>query len=344
MQIIVLKNGKLSSEESDNSSVYIYDNEDRLLYKRDFKGKDIIGTLVCKYNDQNDKCTTQMLNYYPKDYAYASGLKEGDSGVLDEIVFYKDSNGKVNKYQFQKDSKYLNFTDATDLYQKEFAQNSKTNSEDEYNVVKIMLDDFNNIDMGDDEGIEPTIENTETSNLDLKDNQSETEIHEPIANSETSNAIEERESNKSNVSSEESNYNVQKNVSETNEETVEKIIETPVEEKEEIDEEALAKEYINKVDIQIFDVDDVKAHSVYYDVDAILWIEPKIDYKIEKAIVTNQQTGDSLEISDLHIASRDFESCAGLDLAPGDNTITFVFYDNYGNTRQKTIVENKYSD
>ena len=282
-----------------------------------------------------------MLNYYPKDYAYASGLKEGDSGVLDEIVFYKDSNGKVNKYQFQKDSKYLNFTDATDLYQKEFAQNSKANSEDEYDVVKIMLDDFNNIDMGDDEEIEPTIENTETSNLDLNDNQSETEIHEPIANSETSNAIEERESNKSNVSSEESNYTVQEDLDENK---INKESEILAEESNEIDKAARAEEIMNNLRLDIMNLDDTYSKSAKFWVSAYYPSNNDVNFKVEKVIVTNNQTGNSIEIKDHSAGDNSFDSDVNIEFADGENVIEYVFYDNYGNTRQETRVTNKLSN
>ncbi len=66
-----------------------------------------------------------------------------------------------------------------------------------------------------------------------------------------------------------------------------------------------------------------------------------IKCKIEKVVVTNQQTGESAEV--IHTNEYDYIGSAQINLVDGSNTIIFTFYDNYGNTKQIIKTTNKLS-
>lgn len=68
--------------------------------------------------------------------------------------------------------------------------------------------------------------------------------------------------------------------------------------------------------------------------------ENNINYKLEKLVITNQQTNENLEITDQYPNS-DSYAFQNINLVEGTNTIIFTFYDNYGNTRQETKIINK---
>ena len=112
------------------------------------------------------------------------------------------------------------------------------------------------------------------------------------------------------------------------------------------DKKIKAKEALDLLDIEVSggesDISETFTSPIRCNISACYTTidENNINYKLEKLVITNQQTNENLEITDQYPNS-DSYAFQNINLIEGTNTIIFTFYDNYGNTRQETKIINK---
>lgn len=107
-----------------------------------------------------------------------------------------------------------------------------------------------------------------------------------------------------------------------------------------------AKEALDTIHTEIYagegaDIQQTYLSPISYGITAYYkaYDNNEINYRIEKVVVTNQETGASTEV--VHNSEYNSIGSAKVDLIDGINTIIFTFYDNYGNTKQVTKTINK---
>lgn len=107
-----------------------------------------------------------------------------------------------------------------------------------------------------------------------------------------------------------------------------------------------AKEALDTINTEIYagegaDIQETYLSPISYGITAYYtaYDDNDINYRIEKVVAVNQQTGMSKEV--IHNNEYNSIGSAELDLVDGTNTIIFTFYDNYGNTKQVTKTINK---
>lgn len=107
-----------------------------------------------------------------------------------------------------------------------------------------------------------------------------------------------------------------------------------------------AKEALETIHTEIYagegaDISETYLSPISYGITAYYTIydNEDINYRIEKVVVVNQQTGISAEV--IHNNEYNSIGSAKVDLVDGTNTIIFTFYDNYGNTKQESKTVNK---
>lgn len=107
-----------------------------------------------------------------------------------------------------------------------------------------------------------------------------------------------------------------------------------------------AKEALETIHTEIYagegaDISETYLSPISYGITAYYTIydNDDINYRIEKVVAVNQQTGISTEV--IHNNEYNSIGSAKVDLVDGTNMIMFTFYDNYGNTKQESKTVNK---
>ena len=136
--------------------------------------------------------------------------------------------------------------------------------------------------------------------------------------------------NNAEIEDSDSNSNTESNSTSQNE-----VKELSYEEKK-----TIAKEKLDGVNIHVDNGEDDTQETYFsplnYNISTSYSIDDTIDFKIEKVVVVNEQTGVSQEI--VNNSDSTYMGNVSIDLMDGQNKIVFSFYDNYGNIRQ--IIKN----
>ena len=162
----------INKNESDKTDyIYTYDEQDRIIFKREIKNSKILSTISYRYQQEDyGYSAIQLLYYNNQDSALAAGIPKGYYGLETKYKFYKNDDGDIYKIEELDETKYYTFEEASKLYEDEYADIVANNNKDELDIAKIMLSSFNELNINGNIDDEFNI-----MNEDIQNNTTETE-------------------------------------------------------------------------------------------------------------------------------------------------------------------------